>query len=253
MMMRFLALLLLVTPANAAQPADIAVALTDDLVEIDTGFSGAELTLFGAVTGVDDPQGKVDIISVVRGPETDFNIRRIVKHNLIWTPGAPHTVKGAPGLYLTNATRPINDIAPLPDQAAHGLGLDALPIRAGGREHGATDESESRLFAEAFLTEVEFKGLYRDLVGGVSFKKGALFSINIDLPATTPVGAYEVAVYLYRDGVLLGADSAKILVNKVGAERRIYDLAQKRPILYGLLCVALSLFAGWLAAMAFRK
>ena len=105
MMMRFLALLLLVTPANAAQPADIAVALTDDLVEIDTGFSGAELTLFGAVTGVDDPQGKVDIISVVRGPETDFNIRRIVKHNLIWTPGAPHTVKGAPGLYLTNATR----------------------------------------------------------------------------------------------------------------------------------------------------
>lgn len=252
-MIRLLASLLLFASSAHAQTADIAVALTDDIVEIDAGFSGARLTLFGAVTGVEAPEGKVDIISVIRGPETRFEIRRIEKRNLIWTPGASYAVEGAPGLYLTTATRPIDDIAPLPDQAAHGLGLDALQISASMKETVTAFGDEADIYEDAFLKEVEKDGLYRDLVGGVSFKKGALFSINIDLPATTPVGAYDVAVYLYRDGVLLGEDASKILVNKVGVERRIYDLAQTRPISYGLLCVALSLLAGWAAGLAFRK
>ena len=251
----------LAAPALADDPAEIAIALTDEQVEVDTGFAGARLTLFGAVTGVDNPAETVDIVSVVRGPDARFRIRRLERRNLIWTPGAPHLVEAAPGLYITTATRPVTDIAPLPDQAAYRLGADHLDIAvtAGAATQTANggDAAEAEngplLYRNAFLTEIEDKGLYRDIVGGVEFKKGGLFTIDVDLPATTPVGEYAVAVYLYRDGVLLGQDATRLSVDKVGIERQIYDLAHDQPVTYGVLCVAMSLFAGWIASVAFRK
>lgn len=232
---------------------DIAVALTDDLVEVNASFAGARLTLFGAVTGVEDPANTVDVIAVIRGPATRFEIRRLERKNLIWAPGHAHIVENAPGLYLTAATRPITDVAPLPEQAAYHLGTDFLTFSVTRPGEDGEESDHDGDFAEAFITEIEDKGLYDARVGGVSFKKGALFAINADLPANTPVGDYDVSVYLYQDGRLLGRDSATLVVNKVGIERRIYELAHQRPVSYGILCVALSLFAGWIASFAFRK
>ncbi len=243
----FLFILATVTPAPAA---DIAVALTNERIAVDTGFSGAKLTLFGAVEGIATPRETVDIISVIQGPATEFKIRKLEKNKLIWTPGKARIINEAPGLYLTTSTRPIGDIAPLPDQAAYRLGADFLGVTV---EDHIGDDITGSVFANAFLSEAEDAGLYHDQVGGIEFKKGALFAINVDLPANTPVGEYTAAVYLYQDGVLLGRDSAALIVNKVGIERQIYDLAHERPVSYGLLCVVLSLFAGWAAALAFRK
>ncbi len=244
---------------DAGAAPDIAIALTDERVDVDTGFTGATLTLFGAVSGVADPT-TVDIIAIVSGPQTRFLIRKLEQRNLIWTPGAPRRIDNAPGLYISSATRPIGDIAPLPDQAAFRLGADHLTVSvAAPRPEGANaegddgDAASEDLYRNAFLTEIEELGLYRDAVGGVDFKKGGLFAVNVDLPATTPVGEYSVAVYLYRDGLLLGQDAATLSVNKVGLERQIYDLAHERPVTYGLLCVAMSLIAGWAASVAFRK
>jgi len=242
-------LYLIVAPARAA---DIAVALTDELVKVDAGFAGARLTLFGVVTGIEEPGSKVDIIAVIRGPSTRFEVRRLERRNFIWMPGAARMVEDAPGFYFTAATRAISDIAPLPDQAAFRLGTDYLMFDGRRAAQDGADEEE-RLERNAFISEVEEQGLYGDRIGAVSFKKGGLFAINADLPANTPVGEYEVSIYLYQDGEQLGRDSARLVVNKVGIERQIYDLAHERPISYGVLCVALSLIAGWIAALAFRK
>ena len=245
----FAALLFASAPCAAAE---IEIALTDDRVAVDTGFAGARLTLFGAISGIDDP-ASVDIISVISGPGGRFHVREMQKSNLIWTPGPRHVVDGAPGLYLTYSTRPIDDIAPLPLQADYRLDAEYLDFHI-GREGAATDIGERHaLFRSAFLSEAEALGLYHARVGGVAFKKGSLFTITARLPANTPVGAYDVAVYLFRHGELLGSDTAELAVNRVGMERRIYDLAHNRPVSYGLFCVALSLLAGWSASLAFRK
>ncbi len=171
------------------------------------------------------------------------------KNNLIWTPGPVHTVGPAPGLYLTYATRPVDEIAPLPIQAAYHLDTDYLDIDIKG--HSA--EEKAALFREAFLNNAQTTGLYRASTDGIAFKKGALFSINARLPANTPVGEYQVAVYLFRDGEMIGADQTELAVNRAGLERRIYDFAHHRPVSYGLFCVALSLLAGWVASLAFRR
>ena len=231
-----------------AQAADIAVALTDDRVEVDADFSGAAVTLFGAVTGADEPVDAFNVIAVVTGPPGDFAVRPLEKRGIIWLPGKPAVIKNAPRFYLSNATRSIRDIAPLPDQAKFELG--ANNIRAVDL---FADAEAAHPFHAAFLDALQTRGQYSDRIGGVSFLKGALFTINIPLPADTPVGDYQVAVYLYRDGVLIDQDTAALRVNKVGLERRIFDLAHGRPVLYGLLCVAVSLLAGWIAGLAFRK
>ena len=237
----------------SARAADIAVALTDDVIEVDAGFAGARLTLFGAVTGVEDPENAIDVIAVIRGPETRFRVRRLERNRFIWAPGEAHEISAAPGLYLTAATRRITDIAPLPDQASFRLGTNFLLFDDGRTEDTEGIRARDREFEEAFVDGVEEKGLYSDRIDAVSFKKGGLFAINADLPANTPVGEYLVSVHLYRDGERLGSDSATLVVNKVGIERGIYNLAHERPISYGILCVALSLLAGWIAAFAFRK
>ncbi len=243
----FLALALIIAPAQAA---NIEVALTNDRVEVDTGFAGARLVLFGAITGLDDP-ASVDIISVIKGPEAQFQVRQMEKNNLIWTPGPAHLIERAPGLYLTYATRPVDDIAPLPLQDQYRLDADYLDIAV--EAHESAREGDIGLFRSAFLSEAEALGLYRTHVGGIEFKKGALFTITARLPTNTPVGEYEVAVYLFRNGTLIGSDEAALAVNRVGLERRIYDFAHQRPVSYGIFCVALALIAGWVASLAFRK
>jgi uncharacterized protein (TIGR02186 family) len=251
--MKYLAIALFtlhqLTAPAAAQGVEIA--LTDDRVAVDTGFAGARLTLFGAVTGLDNPSS-VDIISVIRGPEAQFNVRQFKKTSLIWTPGPTHLIENAPGLYITYATRPIDDIAPLPAQAEYRLDASFLDIGVTAHTSVSNNE-EAQLFRSAFLTEAEDLGLYGSRVGGIQFKKGALFTINARLPANTPVGEYDVAVYLFRNGELIGSDSAALAVNRVGLERRVYDFAHDRPVSYGFFCVAMSLLAGWLASLAFRK
>lgn len=239
--------------ASPAQAENIALALTDDSIAVDTGFSGARVTIFGVVTGVDDPADEVDVIAVIRGPETSFRIRPYEKSGLIWTPGAAHFIENAPGLFLTSATRAIASVAPLPDQAQYRLDTDHLEIAVRPDEKHPLSNEKASVLKDAFIKEAEALGLYGSSSGGVAFKKEGLFTINVALPANTPVGNYDVSVFLYRDGVQLGADAAILAVNRVGAERRIYQLAHNRPLSYGIFCVAISLLAGWIAALAFRK
>lgn len=239
---------------RAAEAAEIDIAFTDDHVEVDTSFAGARLTLFGAVTGVDDPGNSVDIVSVIRGPDARFEIRRMKKSNLIWTPGRARVVSSAPGLYHTYATRNVGDIAPLPTQSAYRLeaGFLNIPV-TGNAAPGTSGDHAANVFRDAFLAEAEDLGIYRTHTGGVEFKKGALFTIAVNLPANTPVGEYAVSVFVFRDGEVLDSDVATLAVNKVGVERRIYEFAHNRPVSYGIFCVFVSLMAGWIASLAFRK
>lgn len=266
--MRFLASRLfagLAALAAVAAPAaaqDIAVALTTPAVEVDAGFAGARVVLFGALTGPDAPGANddatpTDIVAVVRGPETTFSIRPIERDGMIWVKG-PAVRLDAPGLLLTHSSRPLDDIAPPELRRVLMITADAgdLARDAAATNPAAAARLEARgrdAFGEAFIAASRIAGAMRDRPNAVTTHKGALFSIEIDLPPTTPLGAYRVDVYLFSEGALVSRDSAALVVNKVGLERRIYDLAHERPIAYGIACVAVSLLAGWLAALAFRK
>ncbi len=97
------------------------------------------------------------------------------------------------------------------------------------------------------------KGLYRSNDNGVNFSGSYLFRATFDLPANVPLGEYEADVYLWREGRLLGKFSSKLEIEKRGFERFVYEVAHKRPLLYGIAAVIIAIAAGFAAAAAFRK
>jgi len=42
-------------------------------------------------------------------------------------------------------------------------------------------------------------------------------------------------------------------IDKKGLEGKVYGLAQRQPILYGILGVLIACTAGWISELAFRK
>lgn len=240
---------MVITALPPAAAAKLSIGLTTSQVNVDADFSGAEIVLFGAID--EDLVPMSDLVAIVKGPSISFVVRPIVKTGLIWAPGDAIDLVDAPGLYLTNATRPLESFTnpPVRQEAE----LDAASLNLAEKIADETASDEAKEIVEAFVRSESLAGRYQDNIGAVSFKDGGLFTIDIALPPNTPVGDYAVDVFLFRDGQIIAADTAALSVNKVGLERRIYNLAHERPLGYGVICVALSLFAGWLAAFAMRK
>jgi uncharacterized protein (TIGR02186 family) len=260
--MLLLAIALMAFAAAPARTADVAVALTDEIIDVDAGFSGARIVLFGAVThaggrrAVNEPVG--DLVAVVRGPASNFRMRPMVREQMIWIAGPGIRISGAPGILLTISTRPLEDIASPELRRALQLDADAVNFAPlveplGRRSAVIVAERGADALGAAFLGAAKHEGIFKESHSAISFKKGSLFSIDIELPPTTPVGQYGVDLYLIRDDALVSWDRARLSVRKVGIERGVYDIAHQRPIAYGIGCVAISIAAGWLAAAAFRR
>src|SRR5262249_25516924 len=134
-LIRRLAILLLIlallAPA-AAQAKDIVADLVVHRIEITSGFSGAELTLFGAV----DEKG--DAVAVVRGPiapgggliGSRVEVRQKTRTLGIWLTGSHVTFDNVPGFYAIAASRPLEEILTFDMLDRYQLGIGELKLPA---------------------------------------------------------------------------------------------------------------------------
>lgn len=260
-MRTLLAAMLALLLAGPGRAAEIAVDLADDVIEVGAGFAGAKVVLFGALTGdaaPDEEGGDFDLVAVVRGPATTYLVRPMIRDGMIWSTGPGVYVRGAPSVFLTHSTRPLDDVVDEEGRRAYQLDADALDLdsllQPSSEEAAALLAARgSENYANALHMQARRAGLFESFNGAVVFRKGALFSIEVRLPPTTPVGRYHVDAYLFRAGELLSHDSTRLDVTTVGIERTVYELAHTRPIAYGISCVLIALSAGWAAAAAFRR
>ena len=116
-----------------------------------------------------------------------------------------------------------------------------------------TPMNAGQVLAEALIRIREDEGLYRLDEGSVSLIDQTLFRADVSLPANLVEGAYKTRIFLLRDGQVIDLFVAPINVRKVGLERWLYRLAFDQPFLYGLMSLAVAVFAGWGASAAFRK
>jgi uncharacterized protein (TIGR02186 family) len=87
---------------------------------------------------------------------------------------------------------------------------------------------------------------------GVTIAGDTLFRADFNLPANLIEGDYTARIFLLRDGRVIDKTNAPIRVRRIGLERWLYMLSRDAPAAYGLLSLALAVFAGWAAAAAFR-
>ncbi|NJS39940.1 MAG: hypothetical protein HC783_14040 [Rhodobacteraceae bacterium] len=248
MIRALLALLCLAAPALAQET--IVSGLSQNRVSITADFDGSEILIYGAVKRDTPPPegGPLEVIVTVEGPSTPVTVRRKARVAGIWVNTDAVVVDSAPSFYAVATTGPLRHILSDTENLRHGITIERV-IRA----VGITAEAErSGEFLLALLRVRSNEDRYRLLEGRVELTEDTLFRADVVLPANLTEGEYKVRLFLLRDKRVIASQERLIGVRKEGLERFIFNLAQERPLIYGLLSLLMAAIAGWGAAAAFR-
>ena len=248
-MIRALALCLMLALPAAAQEVIVA-GLSQNRVSITADFDGSEILIYGAVKREAPPPegGPIEVIVTVEGPSTPVAVRRKARVAGIWVNTASVRIDSAPSFYAVASTGPLRHILSDTDNLRHGITIERV-IRAIGISAEADRSGE---FVEALMRVRTEEGRYRTLEGKVELTEDTLFRTDIVLPSNLTEGEYKVRLFLLRDKRVIASQERVIGVRKEGLERFLFNLAQERPLIYGLLSLVLAAVAGWGASAAFR-
>ncbi|WP_420405678.1 TIGR02186 family protein [Nisaea sp.] len=231
--------------SGSARAQDLIADLSSHRVDITTGFTGADLLLFGSV----DDTG--DIVVTVTGPKETVTVRRKDRVAGIWMNTRSMQFTGAPNFYAVASNRPLEEIAPPEVLARQEIGADNLRLKTVEGETGAREEVAE--FRNALIRRKRAQGLYAQTPGDITVIASKLFRTQVHFPATLATGIYTAVVYLIRDGRVVHAQTTPLVVEKVGIGAEVYTFAHTRSAIYGLAAIVIAVVAGWLAAAVFRK
>lgn len=241
-----LCLLLLTLPLRAEE---VVAGLSQARVSITANFAGSEILVFGAVKRetaiIDTPLG---VIVAVSGPDEPVTVRRKSRKYGIWVNTDAVEVDAAPSFYAVASSAPLQQILSETEDLRHRISVPRAIRSVGSADTVADSES----FTQALIRIRSREGLYQLTPDAVQLQEETLFQTAIALPANLTEGSYSTRIFLTRDGQVIDAYETEIDVRKVGLERWIYRLAHDRPLIYGLLSLAIAIAAGWGASSFFR-
>jgi len=244
------ALALCLTLALPAQGEEVVAELSQTNVSITTNFAGSEILVFGAVkrSAPAPSDSALNVIITVASPSEPVTIRRKSRVAGIWVNTAAAEIDAAPNFYAVASTAPLPDILSETEDLRHKISASRL-IRAIDTGDAAAELDN---FTAALLRIRAESDLFQVVEDGVRLTDDTLFSTEVSLPANLTEGDYLTRVFLTREGAVIDSFETVIDVRKVGLERFLYNLAHEKPLVYGLLSLAIAIAAGWGAAAFFR-
>jgi len=243
-------MLLPVAAAQAAEPS-LITDLSQERIDINTTFKGADLLVFGAVqypSGV-VPDKAPDIAIVLRGPPQPITVRRKERVAGVWLNTDAVRFESVPGFYAVATTRPIAELADDRTTAIYEIGISNLQLSPAS----SASEKVTRAFEAGLIMARRRSGLFAEAPGGVQVTGNVLYRARIAIPSAVPVGDYGAEIHLVRDGRVIASTSVPIRIEKSGFERWIYVMAQEHSLIYGMVAVLAALMAGWIARLATRR
>lgn len=228
----FMAALILCGQAHAADM--VTVDLAENHVDITTGFNGAQVELFGVKRGA----GPVAV--VLRGPSHDMTVRRKDKTGGAWLNRTWVNFDDVPVYYDYALSMPEEELASPEVLQKAGIGLGSLEFKTGETELKAE-------FREALIRNQQAAGVFRKEPRSITDLGNNFFRVNFYLPSNVHVGTYRVHTYYFRNGKVQDMKTSTLRVAHVGMSARILQFAQDHAVSYGVLCVFLAVFAGWLS------
>lgn len=249
-MKHLLALALILVTALPALAEGVVLGLSKDKVAITTNFDGSDILIFGAVKREEQiPEGEpLQVVIAVAGPSVPLTVRRKEKRLGIWVNIDAVEVDSAPSFYAVATSAPFHDALSDTEDLRYKVSVPRA-IRSVGAPSNIQD-AES--FSEAVIRIRENNGLYQLLEGAVDLREQTLFSTRIDMPANLTEGAYVTRIFLTRGGQVVTSYETSIEVSKVGLERWLFSLSREKPLIYGLMSLAIAIAAGWGASAVFR-
>lgn len=257
-MMRVIMCIMLCIAVFASPPAVMAQeepVLVPDVskrsVQLQYGFSGEELLLFGAIAY---PDGRsraddIDIVVILRGPPQSIVVREKQQIAGIWLNADSTEFRSAPAFYAIAASRPLEEIVDERTALIYEFGLNNLQLSPAS----AIDLDEQERFMAGLVDLKRRNALYFERKNGVSIEKGLLYTARLQIPPNVSEGQYIAETFLVQDGRVLTAESREIQIEKKGFERFVAVTAEKLSLLYGLAAVLISVLLGLGAGFLFQR
>lgn len=247
------ALVLALMP-SAALAENLVSGLSQDQIQITSNYTGSDLVVFGAIEQSAEPDedadtGRRDVVVVVRGPGATMDVRRKQRIAGIWINNREITLTGMPAYYYVASTQPLDKIAPALTLARYQIGLDYVKPETASTHNMAKAEQ----FRQAVVRERARGHFFTEAPAGVEFLGYSLFRVHVPVPAGAPRGQYTAEVYLFKDGVVMAAQSTPLFVDQIGLERRLFNFAHNDALAYGAATVLMAALLGWLSSLIFRR
>jgi uncharacterized protein (TIGR02186 family) len=240
--------LLVALPTGQAEAENIVSTLSDDAVSITSNFTGERIVVFGAIRGGPENDTDYEVAVVVQGPDQDVIVRQKERILGVWANRTSREFPAVPSYYVMHLSENFG-AAVTPEQLKEfRLGLQSLPF-----VQEATADATSERLAKALIDIKVDSALYTARPEAVNFLAPDVFRTTFFLPSDIPTGDYRVSVYLFRDEALLAGQTQILSIAKGGFSQQIARAAIVYPLYYGLACVVLAIFTGWLAGLIFRR
>lgn len=224
----------------------LAADVSDRLIAITAAFVGGKVVVFGAVDQAND-----DIVITMHGPRQNQMVRRKARIAGIWINRDRVAFENVPSYFAIASTRPLDELAPESVRHQFGLGVDHLALALSNQPNYSAEEKEA--FTAALIRNKQKAGLYTKSPGKVTFPGPKLFRTTFSFPANVTPGHYQIEVLRLKDGQVIGAQQSSLEISKVGMEAEVFDFANQRSALYGIVAIVIAVAAGWLAGVVFRR
>lgn len=248
----FLGLCLLVTlPPRVPAAEEVVLGMSQNRVAITANFDGSEILIFGAIkrdTPVQADQDPIEVVVAIEGPSVPVTVRRKEKKWGIWVNTDSLEIDSAPAFYAVATSGPFNQILSETEDLRYHVSVPKAIRSVGATDHVADPES----FTDAVIRIRRKNGLYQFHENAVDVAEQTLFRTSVALPSNLTEGVYKTRVFLTRSGEVVSHFDTSIDVQKVGLERFLFSLSREKPLIYGLMSLAIAIAAGWGASAFFR-
>jgi uncharacterized protein (TIGR02186 family) len=228
-----------------ARAQTLMADMSEHLIAITTAFTGTDVVLFGTSAG------GTDIVVTVVGPRENQVVRRKSRFAGIWANRESLEFARVPSYYAIASSAPLEQIARPDVLARHLMGVDHLHLTP--LDAAELDQRQIHNFEAALVRNKQRQDLYSSAPAPVNFLGPHLFRTTMKFPANVPPGIYQVQVFELEDGYVKDAQRSALVISKVGLEADVFDFAQQRAPLYGLLAIVMAVSLGWLAGVIFRR
>ena len=240
-------LMLLNTAPIAAE--EVVLGMSHDEVAITATFDGSEILVFGAIKR----ESKISpvplqVIVAVSGPSEPLLVRRKERKFGIWVNTDTVEVDLAPSFYAVATSAPWDQVVTDTEDLRHKISINRAIRSVGAPMHIENAQS----FSDAVMRISKKSGLYQLRENTVAVDQQTLFRTSIEMPANLTEGNYKTRIFLTRNGQVLSHFETDIAVRKVGLERFLFTLSRENPLVYGLMSLAIAIFAGWSASAVFQ-
>jgi len=249
MIQKLIFFIVLIFSHNVCFSASLVADLSTRSIGINTGFTGAEIFVFGSFEGENDD----DLVVLVEGPKTETTLYKKEYTSGIWINKDSVKFIDLPSFYLINVSDEKVKSEYKNVFIKNHIGFENLNLNT-SKKLNKTQESIWKQALERTMKNNEmWVANYNNDQNLIEIIENKLFRAPLTLPSTVLPGDYEIKVYHLRNGEIHSQKSTSMKVRKIGFEAKIYNFAHNYSILYGIFAIIMAVAAGYIAAFSFRR